>query len=191
MAYEIMEVELIMDDLSSRCEKTIHSYKTELSSMKAGRANSHILDKVTVEYYGVNTPIQQLANITIPEARLLLISVWDQGAVKSVEKAIIAANLGINPSTDGKIIRMVFPELTEERRRNLVKDVKNQLENTKIALRNIRRDAMDDLKALKKDSIVTEDEMKTIEKDIEKVFNNFSAEGDKAAADKEKEIMSV
>lgn len=191
MAYEIMEVELVFDDLKSRSEKSIGSMKSELASMKAGRANSHILDKIVVDYYGVPTPINQMANITIPEARLLTISVWDASAIKKVEKAILASNIGITPMNDGKLIRLSFPELTEERRRQLVKEVKTLAENTKVALRNIRRDAMEDLKSFKKDSIVTEDELDKFEKDVDKNINTSIAEIDKMVVDKEKEIMSV
>lgn len=191
MAYEIMEVELVFDELQSKSDKSIGAMKTELAQMKAGRANAHILDKILVDYYGTPTPINQMANITIPEARLLTISVWDTSAIKSVEKAILAANIGITPMNDGKLIRLVFPELTEERRRQLVKEVKTNAENTKVALRNIRRDAIDDLRSFKKDSIVTEDELEKFEKDVDKNVNAGIAEIDKMVADKEKEIMSV
>lgn len=191
MAYEIMEVELVFEELNTKSEKTINSMKNDLAAMKAGRANAHILDKITVDYYGTPTPINQMANITIPEARLLTISVWDTSAIKNVEKAILAANIGITPVNDGKLIRLVFPELTEERRRQLVKEVKTLAENTKVAIRNIRRDAMEDLRAFKKDSIVTEDELDKFGKDVDKNVNATIAEIDKMVADKEKEIMSV
>ena len=191
MAYEIMEVELVFDELQSKSDKSIGAMKTELAQMKAGRANAHILDKLLVDYYGTPTPINQMANITIPEARLLTISVWDTSAIKSVEKAILSANIGITPMNDGKLIRLVFPELTEERRRQLVKEVKTNAENTKVALRNIRRDAIEDLRSFKKDSIVTEDELEKFEKDVDKNVNAGIAEIDKMVADKEKEIMSV
>ncbi|MFA5449371.1 MAG: ribosome recycling factor [Clostridia bacterium] len=186
-----MEVELVFDDLNTRSEKSIASYKADLSLMKAGRANANLLSRITVDYYGTPTPINQMANITVPEARVLAISVWDASALKAVEKAIIAANLGIHPSNDGKIIRMVFPELTEERRKALVKEVKTLAENTKVALRNIRRGAIENLRAFKKDSIITEDELKTFEKDVDKVNSKYIAEVDTISSDKEKEIMSV
>ena len=141
--YEVTEVAMVFDDLEERTAKTISNLRTELQSLRAGRANPHILDKVTVPYYGVDTPLNQMANITVPEARMLVINVWDQSALKAVEKAIIAANVGIFPTNDGKVLRMVFPELTEERRRSLVKDVKVAGENAKVAVRNIRRDAID------------------------------------------------
>ncbi|MDD3947165.1 MAG: ribosome recycling factor [Clostridia bacterium] len=191
MAYEIMEVELVFDELKTRSEKSIAAMKTELAAMKAGRANAHILDKITVDYYGTQTPINQMANISIPEARLLTISVWDTSAIKNVEKAILASNIGITPMNDGKLIRLVFPELTEERRRQLVKEVKTLAENTKVAIRNIRRSAIEDLKSFKKDSIVTEDELSKFEKDVEKNINASIAEIDNLVTDKEKEIMSV
>lgn len=191
MAYEIMEVELVFDELQSKSDKSIGAMKTELAQMKAGRANAHILDKILVDYYGTPTPINQMANVSIPEARLLTISVWDTSAIKNVEKAILAANIGITPMNDGKLIRLVFPELTEERRRQLVKEVKTNAENTKVALRNIRRDAIEDLRSFKKDSIVTEDELEKFEKDVDKNVNAGIAEIDKMVADKEKEIMSV
>lgn len=191
MAYEIMEVELVFDDLKTRAEKSIAAMKNDLASMKAGRANARLLDKITVDYYGTPTPINQMSNITIPEARLLTISVWDTSAIKSVEKAILAANIGITPVNDGKIIRLVFPELTEERRRQLVKEVKTLAENTKVAVRNIRRDAIETLKSFKKDSIISEDELDKFEKDVDKNTSASVAEIDKMVAEKEKEIMSV
>lgn len=191
MPYDIEEVQLVFDDLNERSEKSLNSFKNELLAMKAGRANAHILDKVLVDYYGTPTPINQMANVSIPEARLLTISVWDASAMKSVEKAIIAANLGIFPSNDGKIIRMAFPELTEERRKALVKDVKVLAEQTKVAIRNIRREAIDDLRSFKKDSVITEDELRVYEKDADKAATATIADIDKIAADKEKEIMSV
>ncbi len=191
MGYELMEVEMVFDDLSERIEKTKNSLINEFKSMRAGRANPHILDKVMVSYYGVDTPINQMANITIPEARMLVINVWDQSAIKNVEKAIIAANVGIFPTNDGKVLRMVFPELTEERRRALVKDVKVSTENAKVAIRNIRRDAINLLRTYKKDSLVTEDDYNAYEKDVDKQASNAIADLEKLSSDKETEIMSV
>lgn len=191
MAYDIMEVELVFEELNTRSEKSITAMKNELAAMKAGRANVRILDKILVDYYGTPTPINQMANITVPEARVLAISVWDASAIKNVEKAILASNIGITPINDGKLIRLIFPELTEERRRQLVKEVKTLGENTKVAIRNIRRDAIEDLRSLKKNSIITEDDHDKFEKDVEKAVNGFIAEIDKMMADKEKEIMSV
>ena len=191
MAYDILEVEVVFDDLNDRSNKTIANFKSELMGMRAGRANPHILDKVTVDYYGTPTPINQMANISVPEARMLVISVWDASAIKAVEKAIIAANVGIFPTNDGKVLRLVFPELTEERRRALCKDVKVLNESTKVAIRNIRRDAIEELRALKKDSIVTEDEYSKFEKDVDKVVSATMAEIDKITDAKNTEIMSV
>lgn len=191
MGYELMEIEMVFDDLSERIEKTKTSLSNEFKSMRAGRANPHILDKVLVPYYGVDTPINQMANITIPEARMLVINVWDQSAIKTVEKAIIAANVGIFPTNDGKVLRMVFPELTEERRRALCKDVRVSTENAKVAIRNIRRDAINMLRSYKKDSIVTEDDYNAYEKDVDKQASNAIADIDKMSQDKEAEIMSV
>ncbi|MBR2480720.1 MAG: ribosome recycling factor [Clostridia bacterium] len=182
---------MVFDDLKERIEKTKASLSNEFKSMRAGRANPHILDKVVVPYYGVDTPINQMANITIPEARMLVINVWDQSAIKTVEKAIIAANLGIFPTNDGKVLRMVFPELTEERRRALCKDVRVSTENAKVAIRNIRRDAINMLRGYKKDSIVTEDDYNAYEKDVDKQASSAIADIDKMSADKEAEIMSV
>ena len=182
---------MVFDDLEERTAKTISNLRTELQSLRAGRANPHILDKVTVPYYGVDTPINQMANITVPEARMLVINVWDQSALKAVEKAIIAANVGIFPTNDGKVLRMVFPELTEERRRALVKEVKVAGENAKVAVRNIRRDAIDLLRGYKKDSVVTEDDLFALEKDVDKAVNAAISEIDKVCSDKETEIMAV
>ncbi len=189
--YEVTEVAMVFDDLEERTAKTISNLRTELQSLRAGRANPHILDKVTVPYYGVDTPLNQMANITVPEARMLVINVWDQSALKAVEKAIIAANVGIFPTNDGKVLRMVFPELTEERRRSLVKDVKVAGENAKVAVRNIRRDAIDLLRGYKKDSVVTEDDLFALEKDVDKAVNAAISDIDKICSDKETEIMSV
>ncbi len=191
MSYELMEVQMVFDDLNERVAKTIANLHTEYQSLRAGRANPHILDKVVVPYYGVDTPINQMANITVPEARMLIINVWDGSALKSVEKAIIAANLGIFPTNDGKVLRMVFPELTEERRRALVKEVKSTAENAKVAIRNIRRDAIELLRGYKKDGITTEDDLYGQEKDVEKIVSTAIADVEKIAADKETEIMSV
>lgn len=191
MAYELLEVEMVFDDLSERIEKTKTSLNNEFKSMRAGRANPHILDKVVVPYYGMDTPINQMANITIPEARMLVVNVWDQSAIKAVEKAIIAANVGIFPTNDGKVLRLVFPELTEERRRALVKEVKVSTENAKVAVRNIRRDALEVLRTYKKDSVITEDDYTRFEKDVEKVVSGAITDIDKMSTDKEAEIMSV
>lgn len=189
--YEVEEVQLVFDDLSDRISKSISNLREELRGMRAGRANPHILDKITVPYYGVDTPLNQIANITVPEARLLVINVWDQGALKAVEKAIIAANVGIFPTNDGKVLRMAFPELTEERRKQLSKEVKVLGEGAKVALRNIRRDAVDVLRSYKKDSVITEDDLYGYEKDVDKLISDSIADVDKHCREKEAEIMAV
>jgi ribosome recycling factor len=191
MPYGIEVVDLVFDEFNERCEKTLKNLSAELKAIRAGRANPHILDKVVVNYYGAETPLNQMANITIAEARLLVISVWDKNALKDVERAIYAANIGITPNNDGNVIRLVFPELTEERRRQLVKDVKTMGENSKVAVRNGRRDAIDELKKLEKSSEITEDDLKDFTKDIDKKLQDVSDEIEKLLKDKETEIMSV
>ncbi len=188
---DIEEIVLIMDDLQERMDKSIDAYKSELNLMRAGRANMHILDGVTVEYYGVDTPLNQVANISIPEARIIMITVWDSSILKKVEKAIIDANLGITPNNDGKNIRLIFPEPTQERRNALVKEVKNNGEKCKIAIRNIRRDAVAGIKGLEKSKTISEDVEKDCEDEIEKKVSGKIAEVDKIASAKETEIMTV
>jgi len=191
MAYDIMEVEIVFDDLKERTKKSISGYVSELNNLRAGRANVHILDGITAEYYGVETPLNQLGNITVPEARIIMITVWDASVLKKVEKALVDANLGITPNNDGKNIRLIFPELTEERRKMLVKDVKAKSEQCKIAIRNIRRDAMSDLKALEKDKVITEDMMKTYEEDVDKVISAKISEIERITSEKEQEILTI
>lgn len=191
MSYGIDEVDLIFEEMNEKYAKTLHNFSSELKSIRAGRANPHILDKITVDYYGTPTPINNMANITVPEARLLVISVWDKSALKNVEKAILAANIGITPNNDGNVIRLIFPELTEERRKALVKDLKNNAENTKIVLRNARRDAIEQLKKLQKDSSITEDDLKDFTADVDKALAKQIEDVDKLTKDKEQEILSV
>ncbi|MDD4839516.1 MAG: ribosome recycling factor [Clostridia bacterium] len=191
MAYGIDEVDMIFDDFTDRCSKTISSFNIEMKAIRAGRANPHILDKVVVNYYGTETPLQQMANVSIAEARLLVISVWDKGALKDVEKAIYAANIGLTPNNDGTVIRLIFPEITEERRKQLVKEIRTAGEASKVAVRNGRRDAIDMLKKLEKDSSITEDDLKDFTKDIDKQLSDASDELDKLIKDKENEVMSV
>ncbi len=191
MAYDIMEVELIFEELDDKTQKSVNQLQTEYNLMRAGRANVHILDGITVDYYGVGTPLNQVANITVPEARMIMITVWDGSLIKKVEKAIIDANIGITPNNDGKNIRLIFPEPTEERRRALVKDVKNFAEKTKVAVRNIRRDAMTELKSLEKNKIISEDQQKNFEEDVEKKVNAKITEIDKIAQAKETEILKI
>ena len=191
MAYGIDSVDLIFEEMKEKFTKTVHNFSTEMKSMRAGRANPHILDKVMVDYYGTPTPINNMANITVPEARLLVISVWDKSALKNVEKAILAANIGITPNNDGNVIRLIFPELTEERRKALVKELKTNAENTKVVLRNARRDAIDALKKLEKDSGITEDDLKDFTADVDKALSSEIEDVDKLTKDKEQEILAV
>ena len=191
MAYGIDEVDLIFDDFNEKCDKTMLNFTTELRSVRAGRANPHILDKVVADYYGVPTPINQMANISIPEARLLVISPWDKSQLKSIEKAILAANVGVTPNNDGQVIRLVFPELTEERRKQTVKQIKGLAEETKVVLRNWRRDAIDELKKLEKDSTITEDDLKNFTADVDKALSKRTDEVEKLFKDKETEVLSI
>lgn len=191
MAYDIMEVEIVFDDLKDRMKKSVSNYVAELNNMRAGRANTHILDGITVEYYGTETPLNQVANITVPEARIIMITVWDNSIIKKVEKALIDANLGITPNNDGKNIRLIFPEPTEERRKALVKDVKNKGEACKVAVRNIRRDALNEIKSLEKSKVISEDVVKNCESDVEKCVSEKIAEIDKISAEKEQEILKL
>lgn len=191
MAYDNNELNDLFDTFEAKLDKCYNSLTYEFQQMKAGRANPHILDKVLVDYYGTETPLTQMANIAVPEARLMTISVWDVSMLKAVEKAITAANLGITPNNDGKIIRMIFPELTEERRKDLAKQLKQLAEGTKVALRNARRDINESLRKLKKDSAITEDDCASCEKDVDKQLADYIDSVDKVTKDKEKEIMSV
>lgn len=184
----IKETEKNMQD---KMEKTINVLKHDLSTLKAGRANPSLLDRISVEYYGAVTPLNQLANIAAPEPRVLTISPWDVKSIPLIEKAILKSDLGINPSNDGKLIRLVIPQLTEERRKDLVKVVKKYGEDAKVAIRNIRREANDHLKKLKKDGEITEDELKKSEEDTQKTTDKCIKEVDKAMELKEKEILEV
>lgn len=191
MAYGIELVDMIFDDMQEKFEKTTRNYENELKMVRAGRANPHLLDRVFVDYYGVETQLNKMANITVPEARLIVISVWDKSQLKNVEKAILAANLGVTPNNDGIVIRLVFPELTEERRKSLVKDIKSSAENTKVVLRNARRDAIDELKKLEKSSDITEDDLKDFTEDVDKAVAKAIEEIDKMCKNKEKDILEV
>ena len=174
-----------------KMKKTLASLEAELTTIRAGRANPHILDKLTVDYYGSPTPLQQVANITVPEARMIQIQPWESSLIKGIEKAILTSDLGLNPSNDGKIIRLIFPELTEERRKELVKDIKKKGEAAKVAIRNIRRDANDAYKKLKKEEDVSEDEIKELEDKIQKLTDKYIKDVDAAVENKGKEIMTV
>lgn len=171
--------------------KTMNNLNEEFGSIRAGRANPHVLDKLRVNYYGTPTAIQQVANVNVPEPRMIQIQPWEPSMVKEIEKAIMTSDLGINPSNDGKVIRLVFPELTEERRKDLAKDVKKKGENAKVAIRNIRRDANDFLKKLGKSSDVSEDEIKSLEDAAQKLTDKYIAEVDKAVEAKTKDILTV
>ena len=172
-------------------DKSIEYLKNEYQSMRAGRANPHVLDKILVNYYDTPTPINQLANVSVQDARVLAISVWDARAVKDVVKAIAASDLGINPNDDGKIIRLVFPPLTEERRRDMVKSVKKLAEDAKVTCRNARRDIIEEIKKLKKNSEISEDEATSYEKDIQKKLDAYTVKIDGLSQEKEKELMQV
>ena len=171
--------------------KTISVLQENFSEVRAGRANPAILNKIRVDYYGTPTPINQVAGISVPEARLIVIQPWDISLLKEIEKEILKAEIGINPNNDGKVIRLAFPELNEERRKELVKEVKKMAEDSKVSIRSIRREAMDEAKKLQKDNQMTEDELKGAEDKIQKLTDNKIAEIDKILAEKEKEIMSV
>ena len=185
------QVEEIILTLDDKLSKTISVLKEEFAAVRAGRANPHILDKVTVDYYGAATPVNQTANISVQEGRCLVISPWDVSLLKAIEKALQASNLGITPTNDGKVIRLAFPQLTEERRKELSKQVRKMGEESKVAERNIRRDALEALKKLKNDKTISEDEYASCEKDVEKYVSEAVAEIDAAVAAKEKEIMTV
>ena len=191
MSFGIDEIDLLFDVFDEENQKTFDNFKTELQAIRAGRANPHILDKVEVEYYGTMTPLNQMANVTVSEARVLVVTVWDKSALKSVEKAILAANVGITPNNDGTVIRLVFPEVTEERRRALVKDIKAGAENTKVVLRNHRRDINEDLKKLKKDSVITEDDLDNYLQEVDKRLANVIEKVEETAKKKEDGVMSV
>lgn len=178
-------------ELNERMKKSLNALLNELATIRAGRANPHILDEVMVDYYGTPTPLNQAANISVPEARMLQIQPWDASLLKDIEKAIMVADLGLTPTNDGKIIRLVFPELTEDRRKELAKEVKKKGENAKVAVRNIRRDANDEAKKQNKDGEISDDELSNIEKDIQDATDKYIKEIDQAIDDKTKEIMTV
>lgn len=178
-------------EFESKMKKTAEVLKTQLASVRAGRANAAVLDQITVDYYGVPTPIQQVASVSVPDPRSLLIQPWDASVLKGIEKAILASELGINPQNDGRTIRLVFPQLTEERRKELAKQVKKYGEEAKVAVRNIRRDAIDKFKKQQKASEITEDDYKTVEKDIQKLTDDYIKEVEGIADKKEKELFEI
>lgn len=181
----------VIDTAAEKMKKTTAVYQDDLRSIRAGRANPQLLERVTMDYYGVQTPLTQMGNITSPEPRMLVVNVWDQKAIPLVEKAILKSDLGLNPSNDGKIIRLIIPELNEERRKELTKLVRKGAEEAKVAIRSIRRDAMDQFKKLEKDSQITEDDRAKAEKKMQEVTDNAIKGVDELCAKKEKEIMEV
>ncbi|WP_251516527.1 MULTISPECIES: ribosome recycling factor [Staphylococcus] len=181
----------IMNDTKSKMQKSVDNLSRELANINAGRANSNLLNGVNVDYYGASTPVQQLASINVPEARLLVVSPYDKSSVETIEKAINAANLGVNPTSDGEVIRISVPALTEERRKELVKEVKKTGENAKVAVRNVRRDANDTLKKQEKDGDITEDDLKSQTDDVQKLTDDSIKEIDQLLEEKEQDIMSV
>ena len=181
----------VLKEFDTKMQKTIDVVVSDFAAVRAGRANSAVLDKLTVEYYGTETPIQQVASISTPDPRSLVIQPWDGTLLKAIEKAIQVSDLGINPQNDGKVIRLVFPQLTEERRKDLTKQVKKYGEAGKVAIRNIRRDAMDKFKSQKKKSEITEDDLKEYEDDLQKLTDKRCKEIDELTAKKEAELMAV
>ena len=178
-------------DIEDRMNKAIHVLKEELAGLRAGRANPAILDRISVDYYGVSTPVNQLGSISVPEARVIVIQPWEAKILKDIEKAIQKSDIGINPNNDGKVIRLVFPVLTEERRKELTKAVKKHGEDSKVAIRSIRRDAIEHFKVQKKNGDMTEDDLKDAETDIQKLTDKYIADIDKLIELKDKEILEV
>ena len=180
-----------LKEFERKMEKTLEVLAADFGAVRAGRANAQVLDRITVEYYGVDTPLNQVGTISSPDARTLVIQPWDGSLLKKIEKAIQTSDLGINPQNDGRVIRLVFPQLTEERRRELTKQVKKYGEDAKVAVRNVRRDAMDYIKGLKKKSEITEDDQKKAEKDLQELTDKYIKKVDEACAVKEKELMEL
>ena len=178
-------------EFTRKMDKTLEILQEDFGAVRAGRANARVLDRIVVEYYGVDTPIGQVGTISSPDARTLVIQPWDGSLLKKIEKAIQTSDLGINPQNDGRVIRLVFPQLTEERRRELTKQVKKYGEDAKVAVRNVRRDAMDYIKGLKKKSEITEDDQKKAEKDLQDLTDKYIKKVDEACAVKEKELMEL
>ncbi len=181
----------LKEKAKTKMEKSVNVMLSDFAAIRAGRANPNVLDKVKVDYYGAPTPVNQMAAVSVAEARVLVITPWDKTTLKSIEKAIQASDIGINPQNDGQVIRLTFPQLTEDRRKEIVKDVKKGGEDCKVAIRSIRRDAMEKLKAMKKNSEITEDEQKDGEEAIQKMTDKFCKEVDEHVAEKEKEILSI
>ncbi len=180
-----------INNAKEKMTKSLAALDKELATIRAGRANPAILDKIQVDYYGSPTPVNQMASVAVSEARILVIQPWDKSCLKLIEKAIQASDIGINPTNDGSVLRLAFPQLTEERRKELCKSVKKMGEDSKVAIRSIRRDTMDKLKVMKKNSEITEDDLKDCEKKVQDLTDKFCAEADQVIAAKEKEIMTV
>ncbi len=180
-----------MEQYDSKMQKTVAALEEEYANIRAGRANPHLLDKIRVDYYGQPSPLQSVANISVPEARVIQIQPWESGLIKEIEKMIIASDLGLTPNNDGKTIRLVFPELTEDRRKELVKDVKKKGEAAKVSIRNVRRDANDAFKKQNKASEITEDDLKKLEDETQKLTDKYIGQIDKTVEAKSKEIMTV
>ena len=186
-----MPVKDILDTAKEKMAKTAAVYQSQMVGLRAGRANPKLLDRITVDYYGTPTPLNQIGNVTVPEARMLVIKPWEKTMLKAIEKAIQTSDLGLNPNNDGEVIRLIFPELNAERRKDLSKQVKKNAEDAKVAVRSIRRDAIEQVKKLKKDSLITEDDQRKAEEDAQKLTDKAIKEIDTVAAAKEKEIMEV
>ncbi|MGY3703965.1 ribosome recycling factor [Vagococcus martis] len=183
--------QVILNDAKEKMKKSEESLQRELGQIRAGRANASLLDRITVDYYGAPTPLNQLSSITIPEARVLMITPFDKSAMENIEKALLASDIGISPTNDGTVIRLVIPQLTEERRKEIAKEVNKQGENAKIAIRNIRRDAIDELKKLEKNKEISEDELRGLEKDVQSLTDASAKNIEAIVSDKEKEILDV
>jgi ribosome recycling factor len=180
-----------LEQYNTRMDKAVDALKDEYATIRAGRANPNLLNKLKVDYYGQPSPLQAVANVSVPEARVIMIQPWESRLIKDIEKAILASDLGLTPSNDGRVIRLVFPELTEERRKELVKDVKKKAENARVAVRNIRRDAIDAFKKMEKASEISEDDLKNLENECQKITDKHIAEIDRIMEEKSKEILTV
>ena len=186
-----MSCKEILDQAKVKMDKTIVVLQNNMQAIRAGRANPKLLDRITVDYYGTPTPLNQIGNVTVPEARMMVIKPWEKNMIKAIERAIQTSDLGLNPNNDGEVIRLIFPELNAERRKDLTKQVKKGAEDAKVAVRSIRRDAIEQVKKLKKDSLITEDDQRKAEEDAQKLTDKAIKEIDNVAAAKEKEIMEV
>ena len=191
MAADMEKIETILLENEEKCEKTLNVFREDLVQIRIGRANPHVLDKVMVDYYGTPSPINQVGNMSVVDGQCLVIAPWDKSLLKAVEKAILQANIGISPTNDGNVIRMVFPALTEERRKEIAKQVRKMTEDAKVAVRNIRRDTLDVLKKLKNSKEITEDELADFSEEVEKTVTKTIEKLEKSSAEKEKDIMTV